>query len=216
MPRKGSPFSNELESRLHQGLGALRTVAYEMGAHGVSVFLVKDGRTIRNLSMWPESHREGAEMQLERALSDSLRNSAGYASENSPIARFLEREFQTGGTSFLLFPWGTDLLTAVIAFSFVASSATAGQPASETPRTVSLAAVAAWSVYEVFRLHSELVIVNERLGTRKLIERAKGLLQVERGLDEQQAYAHLRKLSRQRRVRMSEVATDLLGKSHVP
>lgn len=84
------------------------------------------------------------------------------------------------------------------------------------PRTVSLASVAAWSVYEVLRLRSELVVVNERLGTRKLIERAKGMLQAERGLDEQQAYAHLRRLSRQRRVRMSEIATDLLRGSHFP
>lgn len=216
MPRKGSQFSEELESRLREGLVALRAVACEMGAHGVSVFLVKDGRTIRNLSMWPESHREGAEMQLDRALADSLGNAAGYAPENSPMARFLGREFPAGGTSFLLFPWGTDRLTAVIAFSFITSSTAAGHAASETPRAVSLATVAAWSVYEVFRLHSELAIVNERLGARKLIERAKGMLQVERGLDEQQAYAHLRKLSRQRRIRMSEVATDLLGRSQFP
>jgi hypothetical protein len=216
MPRKGSQFSEELESRLHEGLAALRAVAYEIGAHEVSVFLVKDGRTIRNLSMWPQSHKEGAEMQLDRALGDSLRNAAAYASENSPIARFLKREFQAGGTSFLLFTWGTDRLTAMIAFGFVTSSTVAGRAAGETPCTVTLAAVAAWSVCEVFRLHSELVIVNERLGTRKLIERAKGMLQVERGLDEQQAYAHLRKLSRQRRMRMSEVATDLLGGSQFP
>ncbi|HEV3332226.1 MAG TPA: ANTAR domain-containing protein [Bryobacteraceae bacterium] len=74
--------------------------------------------------------------------------------------------------------------------------------------------MAAWSVSEVLRLQAELALVNDRLGKRKLVERAKGMLQVERGLDEQQAYEHLRRLSRQRRVRMSEIARDLLGTSN--
>jgi hypothetical protein len=215
MLRLGLRFCTELEFRLREGLPALRAVADEIGANGVSVFLVKDGQTVRNLFMWPESSMEGSEVQLERALGDTLRNFAGYAKENSPIARFLKGAFQPGGTSFLLSSWGTDRLNAVIAFGFVASSTPAGLAGSEM-RTVSLASVAAWSVYEVFRLHSELVIVNERLGTRKLIERAKGMLQAERGLDEQQAYDHLRRLSRQRRVRMSEIATDLLRGSRFP
>jgi hypothetical protein len=216
MSRLGLQFCTELKFRLREGLSALQAVATDMGAKGVSVFLVKEGQTMRNLSMWPESSREGSEVQLERALGDTLRNFAGYVSENSPIARFLRGAFQPGGTSFLLSSWGTDRLNAVVAFGFVASSTPAGLAGREMPRTVSLASVAAWSVYEVFRLHSELVIVNERLGTRKLIERAKGMLQVERGLDEQQAYAHLRRLSRQRRMRMSEIATDLLRGSHFP
>jgi ANTAR domain len=216
MERQGSQISTELEFRLREGLSALRSVANQIGAKGVSVFLVKDGRTMRNLSMWPESSKERAEVQVERALGDTLRDFAGYASENTAIARFLQEAFQPGGTSFLLFSWGTNRLNTVIAFGFVASSAPVGLAASEMPHTVSLASVAAWSVYEVFRLHSELVLVNERLGTRKLIERAKGMLQAEHGLDEQQAYAHLRRLSRQRRTRMSEIATDLLRSSRFP
>ncbi|HEY7389398.1 MAG TPA: ANTAR domain-containing protein [Bryobacteraceae bacterium] len=170
---------------------------------------------MRNLSMWPESGMEGAEVQLQPTLCGVLQNFGGCASENSPAARFLKETFQPAGASFLLFSWGTDRLKAVIAFGFAASSRMAGLAGSAMPSTVSLASVAAWSVYEVFRLHSELVIVNERLGTRKLIERAKGMLQAEHGLDEQQAYAHMRRLSRQRRVRMSEVASDLLRGSRI-
>lgn len=216
MSRLELQFCTELEFRLREGLSALRATANEIGAKGVSVFLVKQGQTMRNLSMWPECSMEGSEVQLERALVHTLRNFAGHASENSPIARFLRSAFQPEGTSFLIASWGTDRLNAVIAFGFVAPCAPAGLAGSEMPRTVSLASVAAWSVYEVLRLRSELVVVNERLGTRKLIERAKGMLQAERGLDEQQAYAHLRRLSRQRRVRMSEIATDLLRGSHFP
>src|SRR5215472_11339924 len=114
----GSQFSIELESRLVEGLSALRAVAGAMGANSVSVFLVKDGRTIRNLYMWPKSPMEGTEMQLERALAGELRSFAGYTSESSPIARFLEGAFQPGGASFLLYSWGTDRLNAAIAFGF--------------------------------------------------------------------------------------------------
>ena len=212
----GSQFSTELEARLRDGLSMLRTVANGMGASSASVFLVRNARTMRNLYMWPESGIGPAEVPLERELVCSLQNFEGYASQNSQIARFLEGAFQPGGTSFLLFSWGTDRLSAAVAFGFSAPSTPESLAASEMPAGVGLTAVAAWSVYEVFRLHSELAVVNDRLGARKLIERAKGVLQAERGLDEQQAYAHLRQLSRQRRRRMSEIATDLLSTDRFP
>lgn len=212
----GSQFSIELEARLREGLSTLRAIATGMGANSVSVLLVKDWRTMRSLYTWPESGTERAEAPLERSLAAALQNFAGYVSENNPAARFLERAFQPGGASFLLFSRGTERLSSVIAFGFAVSSAPAGIEAGEMPCEVGLASVAAWSVYEVFRLHAELAVVNDRLGARKLIERAKGMLQAERGLDEQQAYAHLRKLSRQRRVRLSQVATDLLATWRFP
>ena len=212
----GSQFSTELESRLREGLSTLRAVAGGMGASSVSVFLVRNGRTLRKLYTWPEFSIQRAEVKLERSLDGMFRNFAGYAPEGSPIAGFLREAFQPGGTSFLMFSWGSDRLKTVIAFGFARSSTAEGVALSETPCAVSLASVAAWSVYEVFRLHSELAVANDRLGARKLIERAKGILQAERGLDEQEAYAHLRRLSRQRRMRMSEVATDLIGTWRFP
>jgi hypothetical protein len=216
MASQGSQFSSELEFRLREGLSVLRAVASEMGAKGFSVFLLKDRRTMRNLSMWPESSMHGAEVKLEPALGDTFGTVSGYVREESPVTKFLKAAFQQAGASFLLFSFGMDRLKTVIAFGFDESSGRISSAGSEMPCSVSLAALATWSVYEVFRLHSELVIVNERLGTRKLIERAKGMLQAERGLDEQQAYAHLRRLSRQRRMRMSEIASDLLRSSRFP
>ena len=211
----GSQFSTELESRLREGLSTLRAVADGIGANSASMFLVRNGRTMRKLYMWPESG-ERAEVKLERPQEDMFRNFAGYAPEDSPIAGFLRGAFQPGGASFLVFSWGMDRLNAVIAFGFARSSTPEGVALSKMPCAVSLASVAAWSVCEVFRLHSELAIVHDRLGARKLIERAKGILQTERGLDEQEAYAHLRRLSRQRRMRMSEIATDLIGTWRFP
>lgn len=216
MAHHGWEFATELESRLREGLPALCSIAGEIGAQSVSVFLVKDGRSIQNLYVWPEPRKKYADArQLDRALGDALRDLAGYVPECSPIARFLNKAFQIDGASFLIFSWGTQRFNAAIAFGFTVPSAPDALFAGDIPPTVKLASVATGSVYETLRLHSELAIVNERLGKRKLIERAKGLLQVEHGLDEQQAYEHLRRLSRQRRIRMSDIAKDLLGTSPV-
>jgi len=170
---------------------------------------------MRTVYVWPDPGREYAEVPVDRAFCDALRTAA-HAPENSPVARFLQGTFQPGGNSFLTFSAGPHRLSITIAFGFAASHQPAPLPAGDAACTVNLALTSAWSVYEVLRLHSELAVVNERLGKRKLIERAKGMLQAERGLDEQQAYEHLRRLSRQRRTRMSEVAKDLLGASHFP
>jgi len=212
MAHHGWEFATALESRLREGLPALCLIAGEIGAKSVSVFRVKDGRSIQNLYVWPEPAKKYADaLQLDRALGDVLRDSAGYVPGCSPIAKFLNTAFQIDGTSFLIFSWGTQHYNAAIAFGFTVPSAPEVLLGGDIPTTVKLASVATWSVYETLRLHSELAIVNERLGKRKLIERAKGLLHVEHGLDEQQAYEHLRRLSRQRRMRMSDIAKDLLG-----
>jgi uroporphyrinogen-III synthase len=48
------------------------------------------------------------------------------------------------------------------------------------------------------------------LETRKLVERAKGILQRELGLDEENAYLTLQRQSRQRRMTMKEVAEAIV------
>jgi uroporphyrinogen-III synthase len=48
------------------------------------------------------------------------------------------------------------------------------------------------------------------LETRKLVERAKGILQREMGLDEENAYLTLQRQSRQRRMTMKEVAEAIV------
>ena len=56
------------------------------------------------------------------------------------------------------------------------------------------------------RLESENLELTERLETRKLVERAKGILQRDLSLDEEQAYLALQRQSRQKRISMKEVA----------
>jgi response regulator NasT len=60
------------------------------------------------------------------------------------------------------------------------------------------------------RLREELAEANLKLAERKLIERAKGLLIKHRNLDEQAAYALLRKFAMDRKLRLGEVAQQLI------
>ena len=48
--------------------------------------------------------------------------------------------------------------------------------------------------------------LKEALETRKLVERAKGILQRDLGLDEEQAYLTLQRQSRQKRRSLKEIA----------
>ena len=77
------------------------------------------------------------------------------------------------------------------------------------------AAVARFEEYQALR--TQLAEANLKLAERKLVERAKGLLMKSRGLDEDAAYAALRKMAMDRKLKLAEVAqrvvdaADLLG-----
>jgi signal transduction protein with GAF and PtsI domain len=63
---------------------------------------------------------------------------------------------------------------------------------------------------ELARLESENEQLSERLETRKVMERAKGILQRDLGLNEEDAYLMIQKQSRQRRRSMREIADAIL------
>jgi response regulator NasT len=69
---------------------------------------------------------------------------------------------------------------------------------------------------EMQSLREQLAEANQKLSDRKLVERAKGLL-MSRSLDEDAAYALLRKMAMDRKLKLSELAqrlvdaADLLG-----
>jgi response regulator NasT len=70
---------------------------------------------------------------------------------------------------------------------------------------------------ELQHLRTQLAAANQKLTERKLVERAKGLLMKSRNLDEEGAYAALRKAAMDRNLKLAEVAqrvvdaADLLG-----
>ena len=112
----------------------------------------------------------------------------------------------------------------------------AGDGAPETIRAATRAGVSAYVVdgldagrikaivdaavarFEDFQaLRTQLAEANLKLSERRLVERAKGLLMKSRGLDEETAYAALRKMAMDRKLKLAEVAqrvvdaADLLG-----
>ncbi|MDP2811546.1 MAG: ANTAR domain-containing protein, partial [Rhodocyclaceae bacterium] len=60
-------------------------------------------------------------------------------------------------------------------------------------------------------LKHELATATRKLSERKLVEKAKGILMKTRGLDEDQAYAALRKLAMERAQPLGKVAGDLVA-----
>jgi uroporphyrinogen-III synthase len=63
---------------------------------------------------------------------------------------------------------------------------------------------------EMARLKGENSELSEQLETRKVIERAKGILQRDLQLSEQEAYVTLQRQSRQRRKSMKEIAEAIV------
>lgn len=77
-------------------------------------------------------------------------------------------------------------------------------------RLISTVGFLAGAVIELARLESENLQLSEELETRKLVERAKGILQRDLKLTEEEAYLTLQRESRQRRKPMKEVAEAIL------
>ena len=78
-----------------------------------------------------------------------------------------------------------------------------------SPRDIKLISTIGFLVgaeIERARLESEVSQLSQRLEMRKLVERAKGILQRDLGISEQDAYRLLQRQSRQMRKSMKEVA----------
>lgn len=63
---------------------------------------------------------------------------------------------------------------------------------------------------EMARLEGENTQLSERLETRKIVERAKGILQRDLGLTEEEAYLTIQRQSRQRRKTKKEIAEAII------
>ncbi|HEV3206423.1 MAG TPA: GAF and ANTAR domain-containing protein [Terriglobales bacterium] len=73
-------------------------------------------------------------------------------------------------------------------------------------RLISTAGFLVGAEIEMARLEMENSNLSQQLETRKIVERAKGILQRDLSLDEEQAYLALQRQSRQKRKSMREVA----------
>jgi uroporphyrinogen-III synthase len=77
-------------------------------------------------------------------------------------------------------------------------------------RVLSTIGFLAGAEIEMARLETENSDLSQQLETRKLVERAKGILQRELGLTEEQAYLSIQRQSRQKRKTMKEIAEAIV------
>ena len=87
------------------------------------------------------------------------------------------------------------------------------QPHHHTDREIRLITTIGFLVVaelELARIETEKAEIQRQLETRKLMERAKGILQRQFSLDEENAYLTLQKLSRQKRKPMREIAEAII------
>lgn len=84
-----------------------------------------------------------------------------------------------------------------------------GSIPSERLQPVIDAAIARFDEFKLLR--TELNEANEKLNERKIVERAKGLLMKQRGLDEEQAYNMLRSMAMQRNMKIADLASQLMN-----
>ncbi len=64
---------------------------------------------------------------------------------------------------------------------------------------------------EISALENEVADMKEQFATRKLVERAKSLLQTKMGLTEPEAFRWIQKTSMDRRLSMREVAEAIIN-----
>jgi uroporphyrinogen-III synthase len=87
------------------------------------------------------------------------------------------------------------------------------RPHVHTRRQIRLIATAGFLVgaeIELARLEEANSDLSEKLQARKLVERAKGILQRDLGLSEEQAYLTLQRQSRQKRISMKQIAEAMI------
>ncbi len=80
-------------------------------------------------------------------------------------------------------------------------------------KTIVDVAVARFEDFQALR--TQLAQANLKLSERKLIERAKGMLMKARGLDEEAAYELLRKFAMDRKLKIADVAQQLLDSAEL-
>lgn len=88
-----------------------------------------------------------------------------------------------------------------------------GDPHVYTEREIGLLATVgslAGAEIELARLESQNTELSQQLETRKIVERAKGILQRDLGLTEEQAYLSVQRQSRQKRKTMKEIAEAII------
>jgi hypothetical protein len=195
-------FDSAAECVLTKGLAGLERAASELGANTLAVLVAEPAAL-------EIAYPRACTIECHPDIRCALTNGSGPVSAGTSLAGFLTSAVAPLADSFLLFPWRAGRRIVTIVFGFAGPQPTDAIPDPFVER-LNMAALAAWSVKETNRLRGELRVAHHQLANRKLVERAKSMLQTERGMTEQEAYECMRKMSRQRRVTLSKLAEDLV------
>jgi len=201
-----------LERALDDASSGLQRAAIELGAEAVAVLFCA-GSQIEVTYSWSRSAECTAEQQqstVRPGRFDALKTTVGPVEAGNPLSQILRGLISRQSQSFLLFPWRMQQRVVTVVFCFAAPA----PPYNRTPDVITeklrLIGLATWSVKEIAGLRSQLKTVTGRLAGRKLVERAKGVLQVEQGMSEAGAYELLRRLSRKRRITLAALAEEVI------
>jgi ANTAR domain len=203
----------------HQALElGLSRAAAGLGANTLAV-LALEARSFEIVHRRPgvgETYPLSAPFPCALELRLALENGPAPVSGKKPLARFLTSAVAPTSNSFLLVPWRARHNGITLVFGFETPEPASSSIPAHLAESVNLASLAAWSLNEIARLRAELRHANRSFAGRKMVDRAKALLQSEHSMDEQQAYEYLRRMSRQRRITLSQLAEDFLGAPRVP
>lgn len=188
----------------------LDRAAEDLGAVAAAVLLT-EGSHMEMTHYWsrPGAAKRGG-TDGKRNFPKTLERWSGPIDARSPLALLLRDSITPDARSFLPFHSRIQGHVVTIVFAFSEPVVPHHQVPEAVAERLNLVGIATWSVREIARLNANLKIVNSRLASRKLVERAKGVLQTERGLSEEQAYEHLRRTSRRRRIPLTELAEEVL------
>jgi hypothetical protein len=211
-PTADTDLITMLERALDDASSELQRVAGEVGAQGV-VVLFCTGAQVEVTYAWDKRIASGFQPELAvvpLALAETLKTCVGAVLPKDPLARVLRDFTSPESRSFLLFPWRMQQRVVTVVFSFTEPAPPYAQAPDVIAEKLRLIGLATWSVKEIAGLRSQLKAVAGRLAGRKLVERAKGVLQAEQGISEENAYEHLRRLSRRRRITLAQIAEEVV------
>jgi hypothetical protein len=205
-------LASTLERALDTASSALNRASIELGAVDVAVLLAGSPQ-VEITYFWSSSGAKAPVQPFSAIQQERLRAAksvSGSVESGNPIAQILREILSPDCQSFLLFPWQVHHKVVTVIFSFAAPVPVFRRVPDRIAESLDLVGLATWSVKEIVRLHTELKTVNSRLAGRKLVERAKGVLQVEQGLTEERAYEYMRGVSRKRRITLTQLAEEVL------
>jgi hypothetical protein len=201
-----------LERALEDASSALPRAAVELGAEAVAVLFCA-GSQVEVTYSWSNLPDGASKKELSTigpGSFDELKTTAGPVQAKSPLAQMLQDLISRQSQSFLLFPWRMQQRVVTVVFCFATAEPRFNRAPEVIVEKLRLIGLATWSVREIAGLRSQLKTVTGRLAGRKLVERAKGVLQMEQGISEAGAYEHLRRLSRKRRITLAALAEEML------